>query len=124
MRSVYHKIQVFAFKLYLIVFMFMFVEMVFEMLNSDRLLLILSMVCLLLSVVFYPIQTIKSKRRFILFFPLIGGLFFEGISIIVACLSDILILSERLISVNIILSVCSVWEYYRLNIKKKEYFSF
>jgi hypothetical protein len=123
MKYVHYKIQVRAFQLYLTVLSFIFVDMVFEVLNSDRLLLILSMLCLLLSIIFCPIEKIKNKREFLLF-PLMAGLLFEGIFVSNAFLSDTFILSEKIINVNIILSGYSVWIYYQLNIKKKEHFSF
>jgi hypothetical protein len=68
------------YRLYLAVLPVLFTGVIFESLNSDRLILILSMVCLLVSIIFYPVEKIRGIQKFA-FIPLVVALLFEGIFI-------------------------------------------
>jgi hypothetical protein len=77
------------------------------------------MLCLLLSIIFYPAEKAKNNLQKFALIPLIAGLLFEGITIPFVFLSDTMISFGKIINVNIILSGLGVWEYYRLNISRK-----
>jgi hypothetical protein len=97
----------------------MFIEILFKVVNSDQLLLSLSIFCLLLSTIFYPVKNAKNNLQKFVLLPLIAGFLFEGVCILIAFFSNTIIIPENFFPVNIILSLLGFWEYYRLNIKKE-----